>query len=179
MKFDVQDHLVAGKLIAFGYREGAPLDEGPVQIPAHLFPRGGEDTAAIDWDLSVLRSSGFTFARIRVTKPQRPRKPLTAAPEANKTMAHKFEPTTSLSPTTQMPTSVPAEPSRKMGRPSVEKPLRAVVRSLIDAGELKDKSRKEQVAIIQTAARAAHPDLFLKVTQPSRDKILPRFAPRG
>ena len=70
MKFDVLDDLVAGKLIAFGFRDGASLEEGPVLIPAHLFPRGGEDTAVVDWDLSTLRSSSFSFARIHVTKPQ-------------------------------------------------------------------------------------------------------------
>jgi hypothetical protein len=82
MKFEVQDDLVAGKLIALGFRDGAPLEEGPVLIPAHLFPRGGEDTATIDWDLSALRSSGFSFVRIRVTKPPRrdPRRKKVAEP---------------------------------------------------------------------------------------------------
>jgi hypothetical protein len=53
----------------------------------------------------------------------------------------------------------------------VDEPLRAVVRSLFEAGQLKDKSRKEQIEVIRTAARIAHPNLFLRETQPSKDKI--------
>ena len=34
MKFDIVDDLVAGKLIAWGFREGAPVDEGLVMLPA-------------------------------------------------------------------------------------------------------------------------------------------------
>ena len=41
-----------------------------VLIPAHLFPRDREDTADIDWSASSLRSSGHSFVRIRVAKPQ-------------------------------------------------------------------------------------------------------------
>lgn len=40
MKFDVLDDLVAGKLIAFGFRDGASLEEGPVLIPAHFQEAG-------------------------------------------------------------------------------------------------------------------------------------------
>ena len=36
---------------------------------------------------------------------------------------------------------------------------------------LEGKSRKEQVAIIRAEARVKHPTLFLRETQPSRDKI--------
>jgi hypothetical protein len=46
------------------------LLNGPTLIPAHLFPRDREDTAAVDWEASALRSSGHFFSRIRVTKPQ-------------------------------------------------------------------------------------------------------------
>lgn len=71
MRLQVRDDLISGKLDALGIREGAPLEEGPIPIPAHLFPRGGDDTAEIDWDMSVLRSSGYSFSRIRVAKPPR------------------------------------------------------------------------------------------------------------
>ena len=71
MQFDVLDALISGKLVALGMRGGAPIEEGPTPIPAHLFPRGAEDTAEIDWDASALQSSGFSFKRIRVAKPTR------------------------------------------------------------------------------------------------------------
>ena len=167
MKFDLLEDLVAGKLIAFGFRDGAAVDEGPVLIPAHLFPHDGEDTAAVDWENSALRSSGFSFLRIRVAKPE-----ITAlgetwvkAPEFDQTDERVTQ------PFAPMPSPIPTTPRKKMGRPSVEMPLRAVIRKLDVAGQLQDKSRKEQFAIIREAARAERPDLFLRETQPSRDKI--------
>ena len=39
-------------------------------IPGHLFPRDREDTADIDWQASSLQSSGHSFVRIRVAKPE-------------------------------------------------------------------------------------------------------------
>jgi hypothetical protein len=167
MKFDVLDELVAGKLIAFGFRDGAALEEGPVPIPAHLFPRGGEDTAVVDWDLSTLRSSGFSFTRIQVSKPQagtRRKKPTSAA----KSEQTRRSPASSI---TAIPRPVVSERPKKMGRPPVGEQLRAVIRSLVETDQLKDKSRKVQIEIVRTAARAAHPTLFLRETQPSRDKI--------
>lgn len=74
---------------------------------------------------------------------------------------------------------VPAATRKQMGRPSVEKPLREVIRKLAEAGTLKGNSRKEQIAIIQIAARAAHPDLFLRETQPSRDRIFSALRAEG
>jgi hypothetical protein len=65
MQFQVLDDVISGKLVALGLRERAPLKEGPVTIPAHLFPRGGDETAVINWDMSALRSSGFVFVRSR------------------------------------------------------------------------------------------------------------------
>jgi hypothetical protein len=167
MKFDVLDELVAGKLIAFGFRDGAALEEGPVPIPAHLFPRGGEDTAVVDWDLSTLRSSGFSFTRIQVSKPQagtRRKKPTSAA----KSEQTRRPPASSI---TASPRPVVSERPKKMGRPPVGEQLRAVIRSLVETDQLKDKMRKVQIEIVRTAARAAHPTLFLRETQPSRDKI--------
>jgi hypothetical protein len=168
MQFDVQDDLVAGKLIAFGFRDGAAFDEGPVLIPAHLFPQGGEDTAVVDWDNSVLRSSGFSFLRIRVAKPE------IAALRKTRVKAPGFE-QTDLRPTqpvTPMPAPVPTTPRKKMGRPPVGEQVRAVIRTLVRSGELENKSRKAQIEIIRAAARAAYPKLFLTENRPSRDKIL-------
>jgi hypothetical protein len=71
MQFRVHDDLISSKLVAWGFREGAPPEEGPTLIPAHLFQRDREDTAAVDWKTSTLRSSGHFFDRIRVKKPQR------------------------------------------------------------------------------------------------------------
>ena len=175
MKFDVLDDLVAGKLVALGFREGAPLEEGPVLVPAHLFPRGGEDTAVVDWDNSVLRSSGFSFVRIRVAKPQIAalRKKRAAVPKIKQTELPL------MLPVPPMPTFVPPAMRKKMGRPSVVKPLREVIRKLVEAGKLKGTPRKVQIAIIQVAARAAHPDLFLRETQPSRDRIFSALRAEG
>jgi hypothetical protein len=53
-----------------------------------------------------------------------------------------------------------AETRKKMGRPTVEMPLREVIRKLVATGQLRDKSRKEQFAIIRAAARAERPDCF-------------------
>ena len=175
MKFDVLDDLVAGKLIAFGFRDGASLEEGPVLIPAHLFPRGGEDTAVVDWDLSTLRSSSFSFARIHVTKPQ------AGTRRGKRTSAAKSEQATLplASSITPSPRPLVSEQSKKMGRPPVGEQLRAVIRSLVGSGELKDKSRKVQIEIIRASARAAHPELFLTENRPSRDKIFSALRAEG
>ena len=173
MKFDLLEDLVAGKLIAFGFRDGAAVDEGPVLIPAHLFPHDGEDTAAVDWDNSALRSSGFSFLRIRVAKPE------TTALEKTWVKAPELEQTDLRATQPFAPSPVPTTPRKKMGRPPVEMPLRAVIRKLDVAGQLQDKSRKEQFAIIRAAARAARPDLFLRETQPSRDKIYSALRAEG
>lgn len=175
MKFDVLDDLVAGKLVALGFREGAPLEEGPVLIPAHFFPRGGEDTAVVDWDLSTLRSAGFFFTRIHLTKPQVGTLRRKRASASN-SKPPQSPPTPPVMPT---PVSTPPATRKRMGRPSVEKPLREVIQKLSEAGELKGNSRKVQVAIIQAAARAAHPDLFLRETQPSRDRIFSALRAEG
>ena len=169
------DDLVAGKLVALGFREGASLEEGPVLIPAHLCPKGGEDTAVVNWDSSTLRSSGFSFTRIRVTKPQagtRQRKRTPAAESQQTRPPHA----SSIAPS---PRPAVSEQRKKMGRPSVEKPLREVIRKLIEAGKFKGAPRKVQIAIIQVAARAAHPDLFLRESQPSRDGIFSALRAEG
>lgn len=66
-----------------------------------------------------------------------------------------------------------------MGRPPVGEQLRAVIRSLVGSGELKDKSRKVQIEIIRASARAAHPELFLTENRPSRDKIFSALRAEG
>ena len=175
MKFDVLDDLVAGKLIAFGFREGAPLEEGPVVIPAQLFPRGGNDTADLDWRMSTLRSAGFSFTRIRVTKPQAGarRRKRTSAAEAEQTglpLASSITPS---------PRPAASPQPKKKGRPPVGEQLRAVIRSLVGSGELKDKSRKAQIEIIRVAARTEQPQLFLTENRPSRDKIFSALRAEG
>jgi hypothetical protein len=167
MQFQVLDDLISGKLVAWGMRDGAPIEEGPIPIPAHLFPRGGEDTAEIDWDSSALSSSGYSFNRIRVAKPVR-----------NNPRRTKAEPPTASREATP---PAPLEPRsiKKKGRPSVDEPLRAIVRTLREAHQLLDISRKEQIEIIRAAARVAHPTLFLKETQPSRDKIFSALRAEG
>jgi hypothetical protein len=124
---------------------------------------------------SALRSSGFTFLRIRVTKPQRrtSRKKQTSSP-ASKPV--KPPPPPSVAPG---PTPIVSEAPKKKGRPRVDEPLRAVVRSLVETGQLKDKSRKVEIEIVRATARAAHPTLFLTETQPSRDKIFAALRAEG
>ena len=175
MQFDLLDNLVAGKLIALGFREGAPLEEGPVVIPAQLFPRGGNDTADLDWRMSTLRSAGFSFTRIRVTKPQAGarRRKRTSAAEAEQT---GLPLSSSIAPRPR--SAVSAQPKKK-GRPPVGEQLRAVIRSLVGSGELKNNSRKAQIEIIRAAARAAHPELFLTENRPSRDKIFSALRAEG
>jgi hypothetical protein len=174
-QFQVVDDLISGKLVAWGFRGGAPPEEGPMLIPAHLFPRDREDTADIDWSASSLRSSGHSFVRIRVAKPQ------IAAPRKTRATIPKIKQTESplTLPVPPMPASVPPTTKKKMGRPPVEKPLREVIRKLVKAGKLKRTSRKEQIAIIQEAARAEYPDLFLRETQPSRDRIFSALRAEG
>jgi hypothetical protein len=70
MQSQALDEIISGKLVALGFRAGGSPDEGPMLIPAHLFPRDREDTADIDWQASSLRSSGHSFVRIRVAKPE-------------------------------------------------------------------------------------------------------------
>jgi hypothetical protein len=175
MQFRVHDDLISGKLVAWGFREGAPPEEGPTLIPAHLFPRDREDTAAVDWKASTLRSSGHFFDRIRVKKPQRRtrQKKQTSGPASKLT---KPPPPPSVTPG---PTPIISRAPKKTGRPRVDEPLRAVIRSLVETGQLKDKSRKVQIEIVRAAARAAHPTLFLTETQPSRDKIFAALRAEG
>jgi hypothetical protein len=175
MKFDVLDDLVAGKLIALGFRDGASLEEGPVLIPAHLFPRGGEDTAVVDWDLSTLKSSGFSFTRIHVTKPQPGTRRRSRASASNSEQTRRPP----ASPIPSHPIPAVSERPRKMGRPPIGEQLRAVVRSLDRSGELRDKTRKTQIEIIRAAARAAHPALFPTQNRPSRDKIFSALRAEG
>ena len=166
MKFDVLDDLVAGKLIALGFRDGASLEEGPVLIPSHLFLRGGEATAVVDWDLSTLKSSGFSFTRIHVAKPQAGarRRNRTAAAESEQTSL----PLASIAPS---PRPAVSERPKRMGRPPVGEQLRAVIRSLVGSDEFKGNLRKEQIEIVRAAGRAAYPELFPTQKRPSRDKI--------
>jgi hypothetical protein len=175
MQFQALEDIINGKLVAWGFRAGAPPEEGPVPIPAHLFPRDREDTADIDWSASSLRSSGHSFVRIRVAKPQ------IAALRKKRATVPKIKQTESplAPPVTPTPPTVPPATRKKMGRPPVEKPLREVIRRLAEAGKLKGNSRKAQIAIIQVAARAAHPDLFLRETQPSRDRIFAALRAEG
>jgi hypothetical protein len=174
MQSQALDDVISGKLVAWGFRGGAPPEEGPMLIPGHLFPRDREDTADIDWFASSLRSSGHSFVRIRVAKPE-----ITALRKKRATVPKVKQTESSLAPpVTPMP-AIPRATRKKMGRPPVEKPLREVIRMLAEAGELKGISRKEQIAIIQLAARAAHPDLFLRETQPSRDRIFSALRAEG
>jgi hypothetical protein len=174
-QFEVLDDIISGKLVAWGFRDGAPPEDGPMLIPAHLFPRDREDTADIDWSASSLRSSGHSFVRIRVGKPQ------TAALGKKRATVPKVKQNESplTPPVPPMPAIVPPATRKKMGRPSVEKPLREVIQKLVAAGQLKGSSRKVQIAIIQAAARAAHPSSFLRETQPSRDKIFAALRAEG
>jgi hypothetical protein len=169
------DDIISGKLVAWGFRDGAPPEDGPVMIPAHLFPRDREDTADIDWSASALRSSGHSFVRIRVAKPRIP------APRKKRAVIPKIKQTELPPALPVLPTVASVSPAtrKKMGRPSVEKPLREIIQKLVKSGELKGNSRKAQIAIIQDAARAAHPDLFLRPTQPSRDRIFSALRAEG
>lgn len=175
MQSQVLDDLVSGKLVACGFQEGASLEQGPTPIPAHLFPRDAEDTAVVDWHQSTLKASGFLFDRIRVTKPRAgtPRKKRVSGPISGGT--NPSPPPIAI----PAPTPISSQSSKKRGRPRVDAPLRSVVRSLVDSGQLKDKSRKEQIPIIRAAARAEHPTLFLRETQPSRDKIFAALRAEG
>jgi hypothetical protein len=174
-QFQVLDDLISGKLVAWGFRGGAPPEEGPMLIPTHLFPRDREDTADIDWSASSLQSSGHSFVRIRVAKPD-----IIALRKKGATVPKIQQTETPLAlPVPPMPASVPPATRKKMGRPSVEKPLREVIQKLVKAGELTGNPRKVQIAIIQVAARAAHPDLFLRETQPSRDRIFAALRAEG
>jgi hypothetical protein len=175
MQFQVLDDLFSGKLVAWGFQGGASLEQGPTPIPTHLFPRDAEDTAVIDWRNSTLKASSFFFDRIRVTEPRAgtPRKKRVSGPTSK-----QAKPSSAPS-AIPAPTPIISKSPKKKGRPRVDEPLRAVVRSLVDSGQLKGKSRKEQVAIIRAEARVKHPTLFLRETQPSRDKIFGALRAEG
>jgi hypothetical protein len=175
MQFDLLDNLVAGKLIALGFREGASLEEGPVVIPAHLFPRGGNDTADLDWRMSKLRSAGFSFTRIRVTKRQ------AGARRRKRTSASNSEQTSLplASSIASSPRPAVLEQPKKMGRPPVGEQLRAVVRSLVGSGELKGNSRKEQIEIVEPPHALRILSCSRLRTDPHETRFSGRFAPKG
>jgi hypothetical protein len=132
MQFRVHDDLISGKLVAWGFREGAHPEEGPTLIPAHLFPRDREDTAAVDWKASTLRSSGHFFDRIRVTKP-RSRKRSTK-PTKKATQDGQTETTASQTDSDGGKKTKPAHPSEppkpRMGRPSKDAQIREILQQL-------------------------------------------------
>jgi hypothetical protein len=139
MQSQVLDDLVSGKLVAWDFQEGASLEQGPTLIPAHLFPRDAEDTAVADWRKSTLKASDFLFDRIRVTKPRAgtPRKKRVWGPTSGGT--NPSPPPIAI----PAPTPIISQSSKKRGRPRVDAPLRSVVRSLVDSGQLKDKSPRK------------------------------------
>ncbi len=149
MKGQLCKDIVTGKLVAFGKREGATLEETPIPIPPHLFPIDYLDKAIVDWDGSALTSSGERFVGIRVTKPPRkaPRKERVRGASGKKATQATIRETQSIvRPST-------SETTRKRGRPAVKDLLRVIVRSLHVEGKLHGKYRNEQVAIIQRAAQ--------------------------
>jgi hypothetical protein len=176
MQSQALDDLISGKLMGWGFREGAPPEDGPSLIPAHLFPRDADDTAAIDWQSSALKSSSHAFVRIRVAKPARTTRP---RKQTKGSTTGKPQPPTSAAAVAPPSLVEPKLMKKKSGRPRVDEPLRAVVRSLVKGRQLKDKSRKEQIEVIRAAARAAHTTLFLRETQPSRDKIFAALRAEG
>jgi hypothetical protein len=115
MQFQVLDDLFSGKLVAWGFQEGASLEQGPTPIPAHLFPRDAEDTAVLDWRNSTLKASSFFFDRIRVTEPR-------ARTPRNKRVSG---PTSKQAKPSSAPSAVPAptpiisKSPKKKGRPRV------------------------------------------------------------
>ena len=118
MRFEVLDDLVDGKLVALGMLEGAPVEEGPVTIPSHLFPRESQDKGAIiDWDSSTLSSAGHRFVRIRVRRPE---------PIANSADS---------SNATNTEDNRTSEPSQaRMGRPSKDAQIREILQQLKTEG---------------------------------------------
>jgi hypothetical protein len=126
MQFQVLDDLFSGKLVAWGFQEGASLEQGPTPIPAHLFPRDAEDTAVLDWRNSTLKASSFFFDRIRVTEPR-------ARTPRNKRVSG---PTSKQAKPSSAPSAVPAptpiisKSPKKKGRPRVaEKTARPFIRT--------------------------------------------------
>jgi hypothetical protein len=119
MQFQVLDDLSSGKLVAWGFQEGASLEQGPTPIPAHLFPRDAEDTAVIDWRSSTLKASSFFFDRIRVTEPRAgtPRKKRVSGPTSKQA---KPSPAPSAIPA---PTPIISKSPKKRGRPRVRSAL--------------------------------------------------------
>lgn len=75
--------------------------------------------------------------------------------------------------------TTPQQPKPRLGRPPVGEQLQNVVRALIQEGKLTGVSRKQQEAIVRERARALHPRLFLRLTQPSRTKILQALKAEG
>jgi len=179
MKFDVLDGLVARKLIALGFRDGAPLEEGPVEIPAQLFPRGGEDTAAIDWDLSVLRSSGFSFDRIRVTKPPRGHSRGEKAIEPSKDLAE-------VGPKQDTPIAAPSalrasdqgchesNPSKsRMGRPSNDAQIREILQLMkSEDWDFKRRLQKESCQKVLEIAKARGRDTSKGYSDPVLKRLV-------
>jgi hypothetical protein len=74
LKIDLSQRLAAGELAAYGLRVGAPLSEGPVEIPRRFFPTNVNDAVEVNWEASTVESAGHTFVQVRVSK----ERPLTA-----------------------------------------------------------------------------------------------------
>jgi hypothetical protein len=178
MEIQVLDDLISGKLVAWGVREGAPLDEGPTLIPPHLFPRDGDDTAAVDWSTSALRSSGFSFLRIRVMKPPRKR------PERKK-VARPSRQVTGGEPEQTIPTAPSAgmsnsgdgrqnKPSNaRMGRPSKDTQIREILEQMRSEGwDFVHRLQKESCQKIVELAQAKGFDTSKDYSDPVLKRLI-------
>ena len=105
----------------------------------------------IDWEKSTMRAFGRIYEGVRVVSPQ---------------------------DTIDVKLPEAARP-KPLGRPSVGRQIRQIVRELADAGQLEGISRKEQETRIRSRARELYPHSFPRPSQPSRTKILEALKAEG
>jgi len=161
MKRELSDKLIAGKLAAWGYRTQPDIRNEIEQIPGYMF-RG-----KIDWHKCTVTNGAQKYEGIEVGRPhvadtthKSPRdRARLIAPERENVTGHSVH--------------------GKIGRPRIDGPLRAIVRSLAELGQLSGKTRKEQENIIRQSAQEQRPNLFPKPTSPSRVKILDALKAEG
>jgi hypothetical protein len=161
MQRELCHKLIIGKLEAWGYRTQPDIRNEIEQIPRYMF-RG-----KIDWHKCTVTNGAQKYEGIEVARAH-----ISGA-------THKSSRDTALLIAQERENVIGHSGPGKIGRPRIDGPLRAIVRSLAKLGQLTGKTRKEQETIIRQSAQEQHPSLFPKETVPSRAKILEALKAEG
>jgi hypothetical protein len=161
MQRELSEKLIIGKLEAWGYRTQPDIRNTIEKIPGYMFH------GKIDWHKCIVTNGPQKYEGVEVGRVQ--------VSEATHNYSRNTAPL--IAPERE---SIIGQSGRgKIGRPRIDGPLRAIVRTLAKLGQLTGKTRKEQENIVRQRAQEQRPNLFPKATSPSRAKILEALKAEG